>query len=307
MSWSPTDWVREKFSFSKMACFAQCPRKAFLRYVMRQKQERAEFFIYGDATHSGQEHDNTERIAGRRPPRKEVLDRAAQTYKEQKGADLDGFVRDHDIQLEKFWSSGERDRIQPVKDTVEGVFQVQVDVTPDPDEEETKPALIEGYVDVVSQNEDDTRSVVDYKTMGRAVSDIEAAKSDQLALYQLGSQVEKGRVVSFIKRGRQKPGAKVTKDRTVSESRLTRLMTFIADAIGGFRRALKTGDWPKCSPSCHWCGPDVCEFYSTCYPAKDPELEKYVKVVEVKPTGSLPQPEWRRRSEGGEAKEKVQG
>jgi hypothetical protein len=295
------DWLREKFSFSKMSCWARCPRKGFYRYVMKMKEEPGEPLLWGRATHAGQEYDNLERIDGRNPRMKHVLDVAADNYI---GGQKDEFVRQHTAHLETFWESGARDEIRPVPGTVESKFQLGVAVTHDPDEEPVKsPVLIEGYIDVVSARPvietggaSPRKCVVDYKTVGRKPSQHQVDDNLQLALYMLGADCSDGQLVNFIKYVKQRPKTFVSDPTPLTARRKELLLTFVSDTVSGFRRCIESGDFPKCTPECHWCGPG-CGYYSMCYPEGDGSLSDFVEVLGINPAGTLPQDDWRKEQD----------
>lgn len=288
------DILTDMFSFSKLMAFAKCPRYAFYRYVARVKTPPEEYLKVGRAVHAGQEWDNRARAAGQPTSRSEVLDRAVSAYEEECGADLDHFREDHGAQLEKFWKSGERDKLCPEPGSIEAPFEIDVAVTADPQSEPMVPATIQGFVDLVSV-EEQGRTVVDYKTVARPVSDKEAANSLQNQLYTEGAKADGSKNVSFVKAGRQKSGSKVTAVVRSSVELSMRLWTVVADTITSFRKNCKSGDWPKCAPQCFWCGSGSCEFYKLCYPKNSGVVGKYIQLGEIREVGTLEMPEWRKK------------
>jgi RecB family exonuclease len=291
-------WLLDLFSFSKMAAFSKCPRYAFNRYLLRLKTGPTEPLRYGRAVHDGQEHDNLEKVAGRRVHITEILDKAADSYKQEGGEDIDNFVREHARQLEISEETGVRDSVFPVKGTVEAPYQVVLNVTPDPEAEAPTPVLIEGYVDTISQrSEEDPAEVIDYKTGARPKSTKEAADDLQLHLNALGCEVPGGRFISFVKGGRQRPKASTTETTQLTQRKTNKLLTFIGDTVAGLRRAHKSGDWPKAHPSCWWCSPTACEFYDEfCYPDDMKDLGRFVSIEDVRPAGKCDvDTSWRKR------------
>lgn len=280
-----TEWLKDKFSFTKMTAFSKCPRFAFYKYIMRKKAPPSVALIYGRAAHMGQEEDNRAKVRGEKLRIDQVLDIAAETYKAEEGPDTDGFVKDHAAQLEKFETSGKRAQVCPKSGTIEAPFQIVFNVTHDPEEAEPTPVLVEGWTDVVSQDERTGKeSVVDYKAVARAFTEADAQKDDQLTLNMVGAEAQAGRFVSFVKGGRQKPNCRVTRDEKLKPARLQHLLQFVADTVAGFRRCLKTGDWPKCSPKCFWCT-ERCEYWEYCYPKSDPHMKDYINIEQVAPAG----------------------
>ena len=294
-----TDYLRDKFSFSKLSTFSRCPRKAFYRYIMKKKELGVDFLLYGRAVHAGQEYDNLEKLKGKEVPVGEVLDAATaslevEAKKEGVIPAVDTFWKEHEKQLGAFETSGERAKIVPVPGTVEATFQLHVDVSNVLDEGSAVPAVVEGFVDVVSRAEDGRAVVVDYKSTERPFNSKDVTNSLQMSLYELGAETDRSKFVSFVKQGKQKPTTKVSSCGTPSQVRTEKTLTFLGDTISSFRRCVKTGDWPKCDPSCHWCSPKACDFYELCYPRINPELSKFISISEVKPVGTLPQPDWRK-------------
>jgi RecB family exonuclease len=295
------DILLDMFSFSKLETFAKCPRKAFYRYIVRQKTPPSLAMIKGRAVHGGQEHDNRERLKGRWPLLTEIRDKAVTQFEEEGGGEhrVDSFEEEHQIQLEKYWETGMRDALHPVKDTVEAFFEIDVDVTPDPQSEPQTKATVQGFVDKVAHDakNDGELTVVDYKTVARPVSTKEADKSLQNALYMEASGACFARNVSFVKEGRQHANAKTTDPVEASKKKFEFLLTFLCDNITSFRKNVKSGDWPKCTPSCFWCSPGACDYYDNCYPATNKQLGKYIQVTEVRPVGTLEVPEWRKKKD----------
>jgi hypothetical protein len=290
--------LRDKFSHSKLTLFSKCPRKAFYHYVAKIKTPSPEYFKAGRAVHEGQEWDNLERIKGNRPKMDDVIGVAVARYEREKGVEPKRFLIDHQKQMTAYWKSGARDSLHPREGTVESCFNLLVNVSADPDSEPAEPARIEGFIDVIMDKEDlDTGIVTDYKTVTRPVYDKEADSSVQNSLYMLGSEVSAAMNISFIKEGRQHANCKLTKIARMTDAKMQYLLTVLADTIGSFRKNLKSGDWPKCFPGCYWCGPNDCDYYGMCYPAKNPQLNRFIQVTKILPTGTVPVPEWKTRKD----------
>jgi CRISPR/Cas system-associated exonuclease Cas4 (RecB family) len=290
---------KEMFSFSKLNTFSCCPRKYWYRYILGRRESSAAQ-IYGRAVHFGQEVDCYNKLEGRRLPRATILDAAVDKLKEEADKervrpDTDTFVKEHERQLEVFEESGERDRINPVAGTVEAPFEMRVSVgNPETGEKEAE-ATIQGFVDVVSQNpRTGEKTIVDYKTAVKPVYPKMADDNLQFGLYILGAPADSLKVVNFVKSGKQKPTTKVTRPTVMSEPRRTKLMTWLSDTIKSVRRAIRTGDWPRCSPTCHWCSPNACDFHGLCYPDKDTDLPKLIQIEEIRPVGTVERPAWRK-------------
>ncbi len=201
------------------------------------------------------------------------------------GKELDLFRRDHERHLEVWHGSEEHLLIQPIEGCVESSFAFGLDV----DEE---PARIEGFVDTVSSEEG--RTVVDYKSVGRSPSKSEAEESLQLGIYRIGCEAEAGRLVAFVKHIRQKATVKVSERSVETQAKNSRLLRWLSETIKAWRRCMRTGDWPMCSPQCHWCSESACEYYSThCYPEKDPTLCEVIQIGKVEPPEVCEKKGWR--------------
>lgn len=279
-------------SWSKLSTFAKCPRKAYYLYVQRYKPPPTEALLRGRGAHYGQEIDNTSKLAGEVLPIGQVLDAAVYAYEEEGGKSVDFFAKEHKAQLDTFEKSGERSQICPVPGTVESHFRIELEV---PREEEEKPltACVEGFVDVLSLNEEGGKSVVDYKTVARPHTLNDVRTDLQFALYAEGACADSVKVVDFVKYVKQHPTTRVIGP--VAPASKNKLFTFLTDTIGSFLRCVKDGHWPKCAPTCYWCSPKACEFYDKCYGS-----ESKLKVTKLEPAGTLPTPDWRKKIQGVE-------
>lgn len=292
------NYLTDKFSFSKISCFSQCPRRFFYRYVMRKREATSPWLLFGRGVHGGQETDNLAKVRGERLSVGQVLDSAVAEFEEEArknetGLDLvDAFVGEHRRQLEVYEESGERGRVVPVPGTVEGTFQI--DLMVGSGDGPKAPAVLEGFTDVVSQESPEApRKLIDYKSAGRPTSEREVAEHLQLGLEAIGGEAAEFGVVTFVKGGKQKPTTKVSKAYPMTQTRWEKILAWLAEGIWGIRRAIKSGDFPKCHPSAHYCSAEACDFFKLCYPEKQSDLHKWVEIGEIRPSGSLPSAEWR--------------
>lgn len=287
------NWLESEFSFSKLYCAVQCPQKAFLRYVLGLPDDTS-YLVSGKAIHFGQQTDNEAKLEGRDLTVGQVLDAAVDCVKEEAAkhevsVEVDTFAKDHKAQLEVFRERGWRDEIVPVPGTIEAPFEIQVKMEGGAD------AKLTGFVDAVSQRgPDQTRRVIDYKSGARPVYQGDAQSSLQFALYQLGAKAPESQVVSFVRAGRQKATVHRTEPVELTQPRVNKLLAWLEDAITLWRTCLKSGYWPRCSPQAHYCSASACAYYSRCYPAAGRE-RKVLQLGQVKPVGTVPVPEWRKR------------
>lgn len=285
------DYLETEFSYSKLFCFALCPRKARLRYLEERRDDTG-YMISGKAIHYGQQVDNLAKIQGRYLPVKEILDAAVAKLKEEREktgleADVDLFAEEHLVQLVSLEEKGFRRLIRPVPGSVEAPFELELTVQGE------KSAKVKGFVDLNSWVEENRKEVVDYKSGSRPVYQGDAARSLQFALYCLGSKCDRHRAISFVRGGRQKPTTHSTDPVVLTDGHLARLQTFLEDTILSWRAAMKSGDWPKCAPSSHYCSAQACAYYEICYPAGRPASPK-VYVSAIREVGTLEIPAWRK-------------
>ena len=291
-----SDFLFERWSFSKCMDAAKCLRKFFLRRVARVRADAAPWLLGGRAVHAGQEADNRAKIAGESLPVVAVHEAAVEALKKYSAdegvkTDVDRFAIEHGRQLEVFEESGERAKIRPVPGSVEAAFEM--DLMVGDSESGLKSAVLEGFVDVVSADETDQRTLVDYKTAGRPTSQNEAKAHVQLALEAEGAKAHDSKIVTFVKHAKQKPTAKVTEPVANTKENFERAIKFVADQIHAARRAMVTGDFPKCDPAavhCQW--GKQCEYGAICFTTND--LKDFVEVKEIRPVGTVPTPEWRK-------------
>jgi len=273
--------VSKLFSFSKLSTFSKCAKKAYYRYVQGLR-ENPVFFLEGRAKHAGQEFDNLEKLAGKSPTMRQVLERAADSLNEEQKeleekADVDSFLVEHAGQLTSFWESGERDLVRPVEGTVEARFDMTMVVG-------GQEVEFLGYVDTLSWvGEDDEKMVVDYKTGKRPIYPGDAARSFQFEIYKWGSDCKTGKVICFVNGGRQRSTTKITPIPKTTSVHREKTLTWVADTIQAFWEAEKTGNWQKCAPECYWCQLEVCSFYPKCYPAT--RVKGLIEVPEIRLVG----------------------
>jgi len=285
------DWLSQVFSFSKLSTFARCPELFYFKYVLRRREPTSLDLLFGRGVHGGMETDNLAKLRGEKLGLDAILEAAVVEYrgeaeKNDIKADVDAFAKEHERQLAIFEETGQRAAIRPLPGSVEAGFQVALQVY---DGKSRPPAsvLVEGYTDVVSESRDG-KTVVDFKTSGRPASQIEVSNNLQLALQAMGAEAPNGGIVSFVKSGKQKPTTK-TRVAVLDDAARNRMLTWIGTTITSIRAALRTGDFPKCSPQDGKCV--KCEFKRYCWPAQ-PTAEQ-VRVVSVLPVGKMAPAEWR--------------
>ena len=303
------DYVAGKVSWSKLACFSRCQKLFFWRYIMKRREPMSWALLFGRGAHEGMEADAYAKLRGDKLSVRQVLDAAVEGFKAErtkegmtdKEAPTDNFADEHLTQLEVFEKTGERARIQPRPGSVEGAFEIDVLVgTP---QEGLTPAKVEGFVDVVSDSEAGP-VVVDYKTGSRPVSAKEAAGHLQLALEAIGGGVGSARIVSFVRRYKQKPTAKVTPDVVIDDVRRGRVLQYVADTIHAIRKCIKNGFYAKCSPVSTTCA--GCAFFEECHGRERPTaLHKFVQVEKIQPVGTLPPAKWRESVAGRKERERT--
>lgn len=295
------DWVSDKWSASKAGCVRMCLRKFFMKYVMKMREDASVAMLFGRGVHSGMETDAYAKLRGEALKIPELVDAGAAEYQagEQKDGlkgDVDAFVEEFAEQLDKAQARGLLD-YAPVPGSIEGAFQIEATVGDT--ENGFDPVLIEGYTDVAIVTEEGKRRIRDYKTCARPVSDKEVQEHGQLTLEAIGAEAEEGEIVSFVRYGKQKPTAKASKPVVITEQRTARALKELAEAIHAGRRAIKTGDFPKCDPKAFYCNHGKsCAFGYVCYPAEVTDLKDYIQVTKITPVGELPVADWRASTAG---------
>lgn len=295
------DYLLDKFSYSKLNCFSKCPRQAWYRYIQRLPFKVSPWILFGRGVHGGQEADNYAKLRGERLSVENVLEAAVAEYEheiETSNLDrrlfpIDPFAEEHKAQLEVFDRSGLREQVQPVPGSIEAGFQMEV-LAGDGDGT-MKPAVVEGFVDVVSVNPDGTKEVINYKSAGRPTSVKEVDQNLQLSMEAIGSGCTERKIICFLKAGKQKPTTKAYSSSKPPQEQLA--LQFIGDTISDFRWSVKHDCWPKCDRSCRWCGAGFCEFYGLCYP-RDIDIGKVIVVKKISPVGTLPPATWRESFQG---------
>ena len=303
------EWLTSRFSITKCKCFASCPRKFWYRYVVKIKEDPSPFLMVGRAVHTGQETDHWAKLRGEKLTTEQVLESAVSSLEEENekaeiDVSVDEFVNEHRRQLEIYEQSGERAKVNPVPGSIEAAFSLEVQAG-DP-EHGLKAATIEGFTDVVSQDSvTGDRTVIDMKTAGKPISKQELEDHLQLTLEMMGAEAAQGKIVTFVRHAKQKATTKVSEPVFNTQTKLERVLRFFADTIHAIRRAIKSGDFPKCAPESHWCKPGICTYFERCY-GPDPNLHKYITVEKINPVGSLPVPEWRESAAGKKERERTQ-
>lgn len=293
------DYLGDVYSHSKLGCIASCMRKAYWKYVVKEKTPLPEFFLRGSAVHAGQEYDNRQKLKGEFVPKDEVLDVAIARYEEGTEPNnrdvIDSFATEHKIQLNHYWKTGMRDRLVPVEGSIEAMWECDVKIW-NSQTHVLRPATLQGFVDVVAFDEgegEEHKRIIDYKNVSRAVSDSNLEYDLQGTLYTLGAACDRFQYFSFVKGGsRTKPNFKATQIKEVRQSDINHLLQYIHHTITDFRSALKTGDFPKTAPNNWQC--KNCEYRDKCYPKSNPTLSKLVSINIVRPVGTLKTPDWRK-------------
>jgi len=293
---SPLEVLMSQFSFSKLYAFAMCPRKWYYRYVAGVPDDTG-FLVYGKAVHHGMEVDNLAKLKGVRLKWENLLEAAVEKLKAEsvlKGVEvkLDIFAKEHATHLQKLEKDGVRASVRPIEGTVEAPFEISLNLK-DPKTGEPEPAgRILGFVDTLSLSETGAREVVDYKSGARPTYQADSKKSLQFPLYAVGGKAPQWRVISFVRGGRQKPTIHVTEPEVLQQSQLSRVLIFLENTIRQVRAALRSGDFPMCSPNAYYCSAEACAYHGKCYPREYSSL--FFSLGEVKPVGTMEKPEWRK-------------
>lgn len=287
-----SEWLDKEFSFSKLFCYSRCPTKARKRYLEGLRDDTP-YMVFGKAIHHGLEVDNLAKVEGRYLPIQELLDVAVGKLKEEAskygmGLDVDTFAEEHGAQLVAYEEKRIRQSVRPVPGSIEAPFEIDLEFT------DQEPAKLKGFVDLVNSiPESNSQEVIDYKSGSRPTYQKGAETSLQCALYTLGAQCGRHRIISWIRGGRQAPTVRITEPVLVNDALMGRLLSWLEATITAWRKSLKTGLWPRCAPDAFYCSSTACAYFEDCYPRQRPLVPR-LKVGSIKTVGTLEKPAWRK-------------
>ena len=244
----------DRFSHSGLSSYEKCPAQFRIRYIDRvAKQDEGIEAFMGKRVHEALEFLYNEILAGQIPLLDTVLDKYDALWTEH-WHDRIAIVK-REISVEQTRSIGvaclaryyrnQRPFETPV---IHNELNMKFSIDPD------GAYNLRGIVDRVDQYGNGKYEIHDYKTSGRAMSQSEANKDRQLALYQIGlteifSDVQEVKLVwHFLRQGIRREVVKSAAD-------LDKLIDKIKALINTIRKKEKSGGQfkPKESILCNWC------------------------------------------------------
>ncbi len=171
----PVVEVPTTLSYSMLATYQDCSRKAYLRFMAGFPGEpRASATGSGTAFHTAVEALATAQQAGRESSFDELLQGFTASAADAHGVTLYAISDEEQTMLRSFWDGPDRIATPLL---VEGEFYWRVG-----------PGYLHGFIDRIQRNPDGTIELIDFKTSKRALSEAEAKESLQLLIYALASR-----------------------------------------------------------------------------------------------------------------------
>ncbi len=178
------------YSYSRIGCFEQCPRKYKFRYIEKPDIEVAQGIeaYMGTIVHESLEQCYRLAQWDKIMTRDELLAYYRRRWEEARPADLkivrsefteEDYIRKGEKALEQYY-----ERHHPFDQEMTLGLEQQVIFALDPDGK----YKMQGYIDRLSRDKQGCLRVQDYKTSGRLPTQPEADNDNQLALYQIAVQ-----------------------------------------------------------------------------------------------------------------------
>ena len=244
----------DRFSHSGLSSYEKCPAQFRIRYIDRvgKQDEGIEAFM-GKRVHEALEFLYNEILTGQVPILDTVLDKYDTLWTEhwhdriaivKREISIDQTRRIGVMCLARYYRNQHPFETPVIHNELDMKFSINPDGT----------YKIRGIVDRVDRFADGHYEIHDYKTSGRAMSQNEANKDRQLALYQIGltkifPDVQAVKLVwHFLRQGIRREVVKSAAD-------LDKLIDKIKALINTIRKKEKSGGQfkPKESILCNWC------------------------------------------------------
>ena len=244
----------DRFSHSGLSSYEKCPAQFRIRYIDRvAKQDEGIEAFMGKRVHEALESLYNKILAGQTPILDTVLDKYDALWMEHWHDRIAIVKREISVEqtrrigvacLARYYRNYYPFDTPVIHNELDMKFSIDPDGTYN----------IRGIVDRVDRFEDGQYEIHDYKTSGRAMSQNEANKNRQLALYQIGltkifSNVQDVKLVwHFLRQGIRREVVKNAAD-------LDKLIDKIKMLIDTIRKKENTGgQFPaKESILCNWC------------------------------------------------------
>ena len=176
------------YSHTRLATFEDCPRQYYYRYIRKLSVEAAEGIelLLGKCVHRALEKLYRERLLGKRNTAEELVEFFNADWQQ---AYQDGIVIVRtDLCAEDYRRSGEEclRRYYARHEPFEEATTIAIEECVVIDLDGTGRYMLQGYVDRISQRNDGTYEIHDYKTNVKLPSQADKDNDRQLALYQIG-------------------------------------------------------------------------------------------------------------------------
>ncbi|WP_170163374.1 RecB family exonuclease [Brevibacillus gelatini] len=277
----------DKFSYSRLNTFIQCPMKYFLKYVSGNYTEESKLHLeLGNILHKGLEIKYRNIIEGNKQNYTYIKDvityGIAEDTDKDKGRFLNGITQLKRIYGEEsFFEAGNKSGL-----TYEEKLGIFFDYLEEDHDDDWQPihvefpfsfvfedrVILEGFIDRIDQNKKGELTVVDYKSSDKRFDQKELATPLQMVIYALACRALFGKVpveymYDLILLGdRQYACTSGFLDRGVKK---------LHKVLDEIELCKVTGEWkPKASPLCWWCEfsghnednpwytAGLCEYYS---------------------------------------------
>jgi hypothetical protein len=235
-------------SASSIETYRDCPRKFYLRYVLKIPSQGDVGLVSGRAMHYGAEVALRAKMDGDDPTWEYVYDRVRKSAVEELDReeildDSRGHAIDRSVRLTKAWFDEVFEQIEPMR------------------VEEWLDVLIEG-IKVVGRLDCQTKDgrVHDWKTKNKTPSESDAYKKVQAEIYTFASG---GAPVTFHYMVDLKKGVTVHQQSVETPQEIDLFMEFAQDTVYHTAKAIRAGAFPR-NRNSYLCSEKWCPFYEGC-------------------------------------------
>ena len=244
----------KRFSYSSLETYKKCPAQFKIRYIdnVRKSDESIEAFM-GKRIHEALEYLYNEILDGHIPFFDNIIDKYNSNWKD-KWHDRIGIVRTE--KSKNYYKSLGEDCIaryyrkySPFEEPIVGC-EIELNFTLDKDGKYT----IKGIVDRLDHDGDGNWEIHDYKSGKRLLTQNQANKDSQLAIYQIGL-MSKDKDIKSVKLVWHFLQHSIEVESVRTEKQLDNLSLDIKKQIDKIRSHIKSGvEFPvKKSILCNWC------------------------------------------------------
>jgi hypothetical protein len=246
-------------SASQLEMFAKCPESWRRRYLEKEVIPPRLAMLKGSAVHEGAEVNMRQKIESRQDlPSDEIVEAAVNAY--------DSRVKADGYSLAEGEAKAEVSRYKDVVAQMAEVHAVQQAPDYQPIAVEQKfrlelPAIthdIVGVIDLI----DESGAVVDFKTAGKKMSEVDVETSTQLTLYAASRTDEEVNVRLDVL---VEPSARLPVRRQVIEATRNRTdLPIIARRLTVVSKTIDAGLFPPAPVGSWWCSESWCGYWHSC-------------------------------------------